>query len=183
MTVWPAVDPACSRSLASPEIATIIDARSRDLGGLTVARVLPAPARRMVGSFIFFDHMGPVDLPAGRGIDVRPHPHIALATVTYLFDGEIVHRDSLGSHQTIRPGEVNWMTPAVASSTPSAPVPSCGVQARACTACSCGSRCRRRPRRRTPSSTTMPRTRFHRLTSPARASASSPAAPTARRRP
>jgi redox-sensitive bicupin YhaK (pirin superfamily) len=110
MTVWPAVDPACSRSRASPEIATIIDARSRDLGGLTVGRVLPAPARRMVGSFVFFDHMGPVDLPAGRGIDVRPHPHIALATVTYLFDGEIVHRDSLGSHQTIRPGEVNWMT-------------------------------------------------------------------------
>ena len=110
MTVWPAVDPACSRSPASPEIATIIDARSRDLGGLTVGRVLPAPARRMVGPFIFFDHMGPVELAPGRGIDVRPHPHIALATVTYLFDGEIVHRDSLGSHQPIRPGEVNWMT-------------------------------------------------------------------------
>src|SRR5262249_7098207 len=110
MTVRPTVDPACSRSLTSPEIATIIDARPRDLGGLTVGRVLPAPARRTVGSFIFFDHMGPVDLPAGPGIDVRPHPHIALATVPYLFDGEIVHRDSLGSHQTIRAGEVNWMT-------------------------------------------------------------------------
>ena len=82
MTEWPAVDPACSRSLTSPEIAIIIDARSRDLGGLTVGRVLPAPARRMVGSFIFFDHMGPVDFPAGRGIDVRPHPHIALGRST-----------------------------------------------------------------------------------------------------
>jgi redox-sensitive bicupin YhaK (pirin superfamily) len=110
MTVRPTADPACSRSRTSPEIAAIVDARPRDLGGLTVGRVLPAPACRMVGSFVFFDHMGPVDLPAGRGIDVRPHPHIALATVTYLFDGEIVHRDSLGSHQTIRPGEVNWMT-------------------------------------------------------------------------
>jgi hypothetical protein len=78
MTVRPALDPACSRSPTSPEIATIIDARPRDLGDLTVGRVLPAAARRMVGSFIFFDPMGPFDLPAGRGIDVRPHPHIAL---------------------------------------------------------------------------------------------------------
>ena len=85
--------------------------RMRDLGeGFQVRRVLPAPAKRTVGPFVFFDQMGPVALPAGKGLDVRPHPHIGLATVTYLFEGEILHRDSLGSVQPIRPGEVNWMT-------------------------------------------------------------------------
>jgi redox-sensitive bicupin YhaK (pirin superfamily) len=90
----------------------VIAPRTRDLGGFEVARVLPAPARRMVGPFVFFDHMGPVELPRGipRSVDVRPHPHIGLSTITYLFDGEIMHRDSLGSEQPIRPGEVNWMT-------------------------------------------------------------------------
>ncbi|MGA7540293.1 MAG: pirin family protein [Steroidobacteraceae bacterium] len=92
------------------QLATLIDARARDLGGFTVGRVLPTAARKLIGPFIFFDHMGPADFPPGRGIDVRPHPHIGLATVTYLFEGEIVHRDSLGSHQPIRPGDVNWMT-------------------------------------------------------------------------
>src|SRR5215469_2344653 len=110
MSVWPAVDPVCSRRPATPEIAAVIDARSRDLGGFVVGRVLPSAARRLVGPFVFFDHMGPADLAPGRGLDVRPHPHIGLATVTYLFEGEIVHRDSLGSHQPIRPGAVNWMT-------------------------------------------------------------------------
>lgn len=85
--------------------------RERDLGdGFVVRRVLPFAKRRMVGPFIFFDEIGPVDLPPGRGLDVRPHPHIGLATVTYLFEGEILHRDSLGSLQPIRPGAVNWMT-------------------------------------------------------------------------
>jgi redox-sensitive bicupin YhaK (pirin superfamily) len=88
----------------------VIDARTRDLGGFTVGRVLPSGARKLIGPFIFFDHMGPATFAPGRGIDVRPHPHIGLATVTYLFEGEIVHRDSLGSHQPIRPGDVNWMT-------------------------------------------------------------------------
>lgn len=90
----------------------VIEQQRRDLGGFEVGRVLPSGARRMVGPFIFFDHMGPVDFPQGvsRAVDVRPHPHIGLATVTYLFDGEIMHRDSLGSEQPIRPGEVNWMT-------------------------------------------------------------------------
>jgi redox-sensitive bicupin YhaK (pirin superfamily) len=90
----------------------VIDQRRRDLGGFEVGRVLPFAARRMVGPFIFFDHLGPRDFPRGvpREVDVRPHPHIGLATVTYLFDGEIMHRDSLGSEQAIRPGEVNWMT-------------------------------------------------------------------------
>jgi redox-sensitive bicupin YhaK (pirin superfamily) len=90
---------------------SVIDQRRRDLGGFEVGRVLPATQRRMVGPFIFFDHMGPVDFPRGipRTVDVRPHPHIGLSTVTYLFDGEIMHRDSVGSEQPIRPGEVNWM--------------------------------------------------------------------------
>ena len=82
----------------------------KDLGGFTVRRVLPAPARRMVGPFIFFDHMGPAEFPPGEGIQVRPHPHIGLATVTYLFEGEIVHRDGLGFVQPIQPGAVNLMT-------------------------------------------------------------------------
>ena len=87
-----------------------IDGRARDLGdGFTVRRVLPAGGQQMVGPFIFFDHMGPTDFPAGRTINVRPHPHVALATVTYLFDGEILHRDSLGCRQEIHPGDVNWM--------------------------------------------------------------------------
>ncbi len=93
-------------------IEHIIDKRSHDLGGgLTVGRVLPFHARRMVGPYIFFDHLGPVDLAPGlpQTLDVRPHPHIGLATVTYLYDGAITHRDSLGFTQEIRPGEVNWM--------------------------------------------------------------------------
>jgi len=85
--------------------------RVRDLGdGFQVRRALPSAQCRSVGPFVFFDHMGPVRLAAGRGLDVRPHPHIGLATVTYLFQGEILHRDSLGNVQPIRPGEVNWMT-------------------------------------------------------------------------
>jgi redox-sensitive bicupin YhaK (pirin superfamily) len=93
-------------------IELVIDQRRRDLGGFQVGRVLPAAGHRMVGPFIFFDHMGPVNMPAGlpRSADVRPHPHIGLSTVTYLFDGEITHRDSVGVTEDIRPGEVNWMT-------------------------------------------------------------------------
>ena len=90
-------------------IALVIEARPRDLGGFGVRRALPSTGRRMVGPFIFFDHIGPSEMPPGHGIDVRPHPHIALATVTYLFAGEMDHRDSLGSYQTIKPGDVNWM--------------------------------------------------------------------------
>jgi len=90
---------------------TVIAPRTRDLGdGFEVRRALPSPQRRMVGPFVFFDQMGPTVFGAGKGLDVRPHPHIGLATVTYLFDGEILHRDSLGTVQPIRPGEVNWMT-------------------------------------------------------------------------
>jgi redox-sensitive bicupin YhaK (pirin superfamily) len=88
----------------------LLHGRPRDLGGFQVRRVLPAPEHRRVGPFVFWDHMGPATFEPGHGVDVRPHPHIGLATVTYLFEGEIVHRDSLGSHQPIRPGAVNWMT-------------------------------------------------------------------------
>jgi redox-sensitive bicupin YhaK (pirin superfamily) len=91
---------------------TVIEQRRRSLGSFEVGRVLPHGQRHMVGPFIFFDHLGPVDLPKGlaREADVRPHPHIGLATVTYLFGGEIMHRDSTGIEQAIRPAEVNWMT-------------------------------------------------------------------------
>jgi redox-sensitive bicupin YhaK (pirin superfamily) len=88
----------------------IIEPKQRDLGGFSVRRVLPAAQRRMVGPFVFFDHMGPAELSSAGGIQVRPHPHIGLATITYLFDGEIMHRDSLGYVQKIQPGDVNLMT-------------------------------------------------------------------------
>jgi redox-sensitive bicupin YhaK (pirin superfamily) len=93
-------------------IELVIESRRRDLGGFEVGRVLPYSLHRRVGPFVFFDHMGPVDFPAGlaQSADVRPHPHIGLSTVTYLFAGEITHRDSVGSQIAIRPGEVNWMT-------------------------------------------------------------------------
>jgi hypothetical protein len=110
MSVQPVIDPTCRKCGTTPVVETIIEGRPRDLGGFSVRRILPSSSRRLVGPFIFFDHMGPAALPKGRGIDVRPHPHINLATVTYLFEGEIVHRDSLGSHQPIRPGAINWMT-------------------------------------------------------------------------
>ena len=92
-------------------LAAVIVPRTRDLGdGFQVRRALPAIEKRAVGPFVFFDQMGPMRLAAGHGLDVRPHPHIGLATITYLFSGEILHRDSLGTVQPIRPGEVNWMT-------------------------------------------------------------------------
>jgi redox-sensitive bicupin YhaK (pirin superfamily) len=91
-------------------ILAILKPHTKDLGGFEVRRLLPGHPYRMVGPFIFFDHMGPAQLPAGGGVDVRPHPHIGLATVTYLFEGALMHRDSLGTEQRIEPGAVNWMT-------------------------------------------------------------------------
>lgn len=92
-------------------VQIVVVPRTSDLGdGFQVRRALPSAQRRMVGPFVFLDQMGPVSFEAGRGLDVRPHPHIGLATVTYLHEGAIVHRDSVGSVQTIRPGDVNWMT-------------------------------------------------------------------------
>jgi len=94
----------------TPQIAHVLEGKPRDLGGFTVRRSLPSMRHRRVGPFVFFDHMGPFEIGPGRDVDVRPHPHIGLATVTYLFEGEIVHRDSLGSKQVIVPGDINWMT-------------------------------------------------------------------------
>jgi redox-sensitive bicupin YhaK (pirin superfamily) len=108
MSTLPDFEPICKGQGGAVELT--IEPRVRDLGGFTVRRVLPCASRRMVGPFIFFDEMGPVTLPPGRGFDVRPHPHIGLATITYLFEGEIVHRDSLGIRQLIQPGAVNLMT-------------------------------------------------------------------------
>ena len=109
MSWQPAQEPRAAPGVGTA-LEMVIVPRMRDLGGFEVRRVLPAGERRMVGPFIFFDQMGPVTLKAGSGIDVRPHPHIGLATVTYLFEGELQHRDSLGSVQMIRPGDINWMT-------------------------------------------------------------------------
>jgi hypothetical protein len=110
MSYFPGKDPAPGDARASDAIEQLIVPRTVDLGGFQVHRALPSTQPRMVGPFIFFDHFGPAVFKAGDGIDVRPHPHIGLATVTYLFDGEIVHRDSLGTALPIRPGAVNWMT-------------------------------------------------------------------------
>ncbi len=103
-------DPIPGDRQSCDAIEQVIVPRARDLGGFEVRRALPSARRQMIGPFIFFDQMGPAQFLAGKGIDVRPHPHIGLATVTYLFDGEITHRDSLGSALAIRPGEVNLMT-------------------------------------------------------------------------
>jgi redox-sensitive bicupin YhaK (pirin superfamily) len=110
MSFFPARDPAAGDASACDAIDLVIVPRTADLGGFTVRRALPHAQRRMVGPFIFFDHMGPAEFKSGQGVDVRPHPHIGLATATYLFDGEIVHRDSLGSDIAIRPNELNWMS-------------------------------------------------------------------------
>lgn len=99
----------CSFDNGCGAIDLVIRPRDKDLGGFSVRRTLPTSRLRMVGPWVFFDHMGPAEFEAGNGINVRPHPHINLATVTYLFEGEILHRDSLGSYQPIRPGDVNLM--------------------------------------------------------------------------
>ncbi|MFN4143477.1 pirin family protein [Aestuariivirga sp.] len=103
-------DPMPGDAAAADAIEMVIVPRARDLGGFEVRRALPAARKQMIGPFIFFDQFGPVLMKAGQGIDVRPHPHIGLSTVTWLFDGSIFHRDSLGSEQPIAPGELNWMT-------------------------------------------------------------------------
>jgi redox-sensitive bicupin YhaK (pirin superfamily) len=97
-------------SSAAPAVAVLLKPHTKDLGGFEVQRLLPSSGARMVGPFIFFDHFGPAVFAPGEGVDVRPHPHIGLATVTYLLEGEMMHRDSLGSVQRIEPGDVNWMT-------------------------------------------------------------------------
>lgn len=105
----PALAPGCPDDIGVDAIETLIIPRARDLGGFEVRRALPAPKRQMVGPFIFFDQAGPAEFLTGQGIDVRPHPHIGLGTVTYLYRGDFHHRDSIGSDQIITPGELNWM--------------------------------------------------------------------------
>jgi redox-sensitive bicupin YhaK (pirin superfamily) len=105
----PALDPDCPVGDAVDAIETVIVPRARDLGGFEVRRALPAPRRQMVGPFIFFDQMGPAEFLPTRGMDVRPHPHIGLATISYLYRGRMHHRDSLGTDSWIEPGAVNWM--------------------------------------------------------------------------
>jgi redox-sensitive bicupin YhaK (pirin superfamily) len=110
MSFSPDKDPLPGDASAADAIDLVVVPRSVDLGQFAVRRALPHVNRRMVGPFIFFDHFGPAEFKSGQGIDVRPHPHIGLATVTFLWEGEIMHRDSLGTAVPIRPGEVNWMT-------------------------------------------------------------------------
>ncbi len=105
----PSLEPICPDAVGAAAIETLIVPRARDIGGFEVRRALPAPRRQMVGPFIFFDQAGPAEFVTGQGVDVRPHPHIGLATVTYLYRGEFQHRDSLGNNQIIRPGALNWM--------------------------------------------------------------------------
>ena len=105
----PALTPGCPDAVGADAIETLIIPRARDLGGFEVRRALPAPKRQMVGPFIFFDQMGPAEFLTDQGIDVRPHPHIGLGTVTYLYRGSFQHRDSTGADQIITPGALNWM--------------------------------------------------------------------------
>lgn len=110
MSFFPGNDPVAGDSFACDAIENLIIPRTSDIGGFAVRRALPTRQRRLVGPFIFFDRMGPAILKAGEALDVKPHPHIGLSTVTYLFDGEIKHRDSLGTELVIRPGDINLMT-------------------------------------------------------------------------
>src|SRR3982751_1560172 len=110
MSFFPGVDPEAGDYDAADQVDILIIPRTSDIGGFEVRRALPTAKRRLVGPFIFFDRMGPAILRAGHALDVRPHPHIGLSTVTYLFDGRIRHRDSLGTEMVIAPGDVNLMT-------------------------------------------------------------------------
>jgi redox-sensitive bicupin YhaK (pirin superfamily) len=105
----PSLDPGCPDDVGIDAIETLIVPRARDIGGFEVRRALPAPKRQMVGPFIFFDQAGPAEFLTGQGVDVRPHPHIGLGTVTYLYRGAFHHRDSTGADQIIEPGALNWM--------------------------------------------------------------------------
>lgn len=105
----PALEPGCPDAQNLDQIETLIIPRARDLGDFEVRRALPAPRRQMVGPFIFFDQAGPAEFLTGKGVDIRPHPHIGLGTVTYLYRGDFHHRDSIGTDQVILPGAVNWM--------------------------------------------------------------------------
>jgi redox-sensitive bicupin YhaK (pirin superfamily) len=148
---------------ASSPIAALLKPHAKDLGGFKVQRLLPSIEAQMVGPFIFFDHFGPAIFRPGEGVDVRPHPHIGLATVTYLLEGAMMHRDSLGSVQRIEPGDVNWMTAGagIVHSERTSPPDI------ACTGCRPGSRYPRRTSRANRRLPTTPAHRYRR--SPCRA--------------
>jgi redox-sensitive bicupin YhaK (pirin superfamily) len=110
MSFFPGKDPAAGDRFACEALEMVVVPRSVDLDDFTVRRALPHSSRRTVGPYVFFDHFGPAEFKSGKGLDVRPHPHIGLSTLTYLYDGEIIHRDTLGVNAAIHPGEVNWMT-------------------------------------------------------------------------
>jgi redox-sensitive bicupin YhaK (pirin superfamily) len=111
MSFFPGKDPAAGDRYACEALEVVVVPRSVDLSdGFSVRRALPHSTRRTVGPYVFFDHFGPAEFKSGEGLDVRPHPHIGLSTLTYLYDGEVIHRDTLGVKAAIRPGEVNWMT-------------------------------------------------------------------------
>ncbi len=111
MSFFPGKDPAAGDRYACDALDVVVVPRSVDLGeGFSVRRALPHTLRRTVGPFVFFDHFGPAEFKSGHGLDVRPHPHIGLSTLTYLYDGEVIHRDNLGVKAAIHPGAVNWMT-------------------------------------------------------------------------
>ena len=170
MSWQPSNDPVPGDARSCDAIEHVIVPRARDLGGFEVRRALPAAQKQMVGPFIFFDQMGPAEFLIGKGIDVRPHPHIGLATVTYLFEGEVFHRDSLGTALAIKPGEVNLMTAGrgIVHSERETQRGEAGDRT-GCSASRPGRRCRRRTRRRRPASCTTARTSCR--ASPARASA------------
>lgn len=110
MSFFPGKDPAPGDKFACEALELVVVPRSVDLDDFAVRRALPHSTRRTVGPYVFFDHFGPAEFKSGKGLDVRPHPHIGLSTLTYLYDGEIIHRDTLGMNAAIHPGEVNWMT-------------------------------------------------------------------------
>jgi redox-sensitive bicupin YhaK (pirin superfamily) len=110
MSFFPGKDPAAGDKFACEALEMVVVPRSVDLDDFVVRRALPHSTRRTVGPYVFFDHFGPAEFRSGKGLDVRPHPHIGLSTLTYLYDGEIIHRDTLGVKAAIHPGEVNWMT-------------------------------------------------------------------------
>ena len=184
MSWQPSNDPVLGDPRSCDALELVIVPRTRDLGdGFEVRRALPHGKRQMVGPFIFFDHFGPVQFMSGKGMDVRPHPHIGLATVTYLFDGSIMHRDSEGNIQEIQPGAMNLMTAGPRHRPFRAHARTCSAAtARRCWACRAGSRCRPLPRksRRRFSITPPPACRPCRTAASPRAS--SPAARSARNR-
>jgi hypothetical protein len=156
----PSLDPVCPDAATVKAIETLIVPRARDIGSFEVRRALPSPRRKMVGPFIFFDQAGPAEFVSGQGVDVRPHPHIGLATVTYLFRGEFQHRDSLGSNQIILSGAVNWMVAGRGVTTPSGLAPPRARRRTASSASRPGSPCLRLRRTLSRASSIMARRRF-----------------------